>query len=223
MTERRGRTTPVVAAGAVVAVAAADVVRRRWQARGREVSPAATAGLFMDSDLDNHEDPDADDTVETRTPAVPRHRAEMSQATEPPAQDPVAGPAPMGEETADLGAPEPEPSPSDLSEEDGEPKAPNWWHRDHPTFSALTGFFTGIAFLIVVPGAYAGILAQMVEYDRAEELFPFILLALVVPIVLMAVPKTRRFGLYMLIGMLSTLVVVGGVAATVLYVLFATN
>ncbi|MCW2773510.1 MAG: hypothetical protein JWN91_1836 [Nocardioides sp.] len=42
-------------------------------------------------------------------------------------------------------------------------KAPDWWHRDHPTFTAITGFFTGLAFVIVVPGLFAAILNWIFE------------------------------------------------------------
>ena len=28
---------------------------------------------------------------------------------------------------------------------------PDWWHRDHPTFAALSGFFTGLLFVLLVP------------------------------------------------------------------------
>ena len=96
-------------------------------------------------------------------------------------------------------------------------RQPDWWHRDHPTFTALTGFFTGLAFVIVAPGAFAAILSALFDYDTAEGLFPFVLLTLGVPIGLVAAPRTRRFGRYMLIGMSTTLLVVLGVAALVLW------
>lgn len=98
-----------------------------------------------------------------------------------------------------------------------EERQPDWWHRDHPTFTALTGFFTGLAFVIVVPGLFAAVLGWIFEYDRAEELFPLVLLTLAVPIGLVIVPKTRRFGLYMLIGLATTALVVLGVAGLVLW------
>ena len=96
---------------------------------------------------------------------------------------------------------------------------PSWWHRDHPVFAALTGFFTGLVFVIVVPGAYAGILASVTDTESAEELFPFVLVSLAVPIALLVHPTTRRFGRYMLLGIVSTALVVGGVAALVLWTL----
>ena len=96
-------------------------------------------------------------------------------------------------------------------------RAPDWWHRDHPTFTALTGFFTGLAFVIVVPGLFAAILGWIFEYHRAESLFPFVLVTLAVPIGLVIAPRTRRFGIYMLLGIATTALVVLGVAAVVLW------
>lgn len=96
-------------------------------------------------------------------------------------------------------------------------RPPNWWHRDHPTFTALTGFFTGLVFVIAVPSLFIGLLNLIFDDDTAEGLFPLVLVALAVPLVLVIIAKTRRFGLYMLIGMVTTAVVVGGVAALVLW------
>ena len=96
----------------------------------------------------------------------------------------------------------------------------DWWHRDHPTFTALTGFFTGLAFVIVVPGLFAAILNLLVDYHTAEDLFPFVLVMLAVPIGLLVAHRTRRFGIYMVIGMLVTLLVVAGVSALVLWYMF---
>jgi len=107
----------------------------------------------------------------------------------------------------------------DPVEEQAEGDGPSWWHRDHPTFSALSGFFTGLAFVLLVPAAFVGVLSLMFDYDRVEELFPFVLVTLVVPLVLVLSPRSRRFGAYMWIGIVSTALVVGGVGALVLYVL----
>ena len=96
-------------------------------------------------------------------------------------------------------------------------REPDWWHRDHPTFTALTGFFTGLAFVILVPGVFGLVLGAVLDEKTAEDLFPFVLVTLVVPLGLLAVPRTRRFGGYMLIGMVVTLLVVGGVTAAVLW------
>ena len=96
---------------------------------------------------------------------------------------------------------------------------PEWWHRDHPVFVPLAGFFTGMAFIILVPGTYAAILQAVVGYERAEDLFPFVLLTLVVPIALLVPHRTRGFGRYMLFGVVATAVVVVGVALVVLWFL----
>lgn len=96
-------------------------------------------------------------------------------------------------------------------------RPPDWWHRDHPTFTALTGFFSGLALVIVVPGLFAAILNLVFDYHTAEDLFPFVLVTLAVPIGLVIAPRSRRFGIYLLIGMVTTALVVGGVAALVLW------
>ena len=96
---------------------------------------------------------------------------------------------------------------------------PSWWHRDHPTFSALSGFFTGLLFVALVPAAYVGVLSLMFDNDRVEELFPFVLVTLVVPLVLVINQRTRRFGTYFWIGIVLTAIVVIGVAAIVLWFL----
>jgi len=97
--------------------------------------------------------------------------------------------------------------------------APDWWHRDHPTFSALSGFFTGLLFVLLVPAVFVGVLSLLFDYDRVEELFPLVLVTLVVPLVLVLSPRSRRFGTYMWIGIVTTAIVVVGVGALVLYAL----
>ncbi|HWJ10451.1 MAG TPA: hypothetical protein VNS46_13820 [Nocardioides sp.] len=98
-------------------------------------------------------------------------------------------------------------------------RRPDWFHRGHPVFFPLAGFFTGMASIIVVPGLYAAVIKSVAGYERAEELFPFVLLLLVVPIALLVPHRTRRFARYMLLGMVATIVVVGGVALAVLWFL----
>jgi hypothetical protein len=95
----------------------------------------------------------------------------------------------------------------------------DWWHHSHPTFAALTGFFTGMLFVTAVPGGFASVLRLLLPYDRAERLFPLVAIALVVPVALLARRKTRRFGIFMAIGMALTALVVLGVASLVLYFL----
>ncbi|WP_245155857.1 hypothetical protein [Nocardioides sp. 503] len=126
------------------------------------------------------------------------------EPVEPPPEDRVDAEHPDGADT-------------DADDEPG--AAPSWWHRDHPTFTALSGFFTGLAFIIVVPGIFAAILSAVFDTGTAEDLFPFVVLTLAVPIGLLVAPRTRRFGRYMVVGILTTLLVVGGVAALVLWLL----
>lgn len=97
----------------------------------------------------------------------------------------------------------------------------DWWHREHPTFTALTGFFTGLVFVVLVPGSFIGLLHLLLDDETAEGLFPFVLVTLAVPICLMLAPRTRRFGGYMLTGVLVTALVVVGVAALVLWYMVA--
>jgi 4-amino-4-deoxy-L-arabinose transferase-like glycosyltransferase len=98
-------------------------------------------------------------------------------------------------------------------------RQPSWWHRDHPTFAALSGFFTGLLFVALVPAGFFGALSLIFDNDRAEDLFPFVLVTLVVPIALVASKRTRRFGTYFCIGMILTAIVVVGVGALVLWYL----
>ena len=110
-----------------------------------------------------------------------------------------------------------DPPTSMVDETPGPPQ--DWWHRDHPTFTALTGFFTGLLFVTVVPGGFIGILRLLFSFETAERLFPIVAVTLVVPAVLVANARTRRFGTYMVIGMVITALVVLGVASLVLYVM----
>jgi hypothetical protein len=126
------------------------------------------------------------------------------QAVDEPAAEPV------DDEPADTG---------DGGDGAAEDRQPTWWHRDHPTFAALSGFFTGLLFVALVPAIYVGILSLMFDNDRVEDLFPFVLLTLVVPVGLVASKRTRRFGTYFWIGMILTAIVVVGVGALVLWYL----
>ncbi|CAB4704214.1 unannotated protein [freshwater metagenome] len=128
------------------------------------------------------------------------------------------------EESVDPAADAPSTEPVDPTADDAADEAPaterpSWWHRDHPVFTSLVGFFTGLLFFILVPGIYGAVLNAMVDYDTAEQLFPFVLVALAVPLGLVIAPRTRRFGRYMALGVVSTAVVVLGVGALVLWYL----
>jgi hypothetical protein len=136
------------------------------------------------------------------------------QAVEAPAAGEAADDA--SDEAADVEATSSDAPPEGPSTE---ARQPSWWHRDHPTFSALSGFFTGLLFVALVPAIYVGVLSLMFDNDRVEELFPFVLITLVVPLVLVVNKRTRRFGTYFWIGMVLTAIVVVGVAALVLWFL----
>jgi len=139
----------------------------------------------------------------------------MDQAVDTPgtaATDPAGGAAAVVD-------PAPEDGDQDPATSAKRWQLPDWWHRDHPVFVPLAGFFTGMAFIILVPGTYAAILKAMVGYERTEELFPFVLLTLVVPIGLLVPHRTRRFGRYMVFGVFATAIVVIGVAVGVLWFL----
>ena len=92
-----------------------------------------------------------------------------------------------------------------------------WWHASHPTFAGITGFFAGMLFVTALPGAFVGVLRLLFSYETAEELFPFVLLALALPIFLLSRRKTRRFAQFMFLGMVVTALVVLGVTSLVLY------
>lgn len=94
-----------------------------------------------------------------------------------------------------------------------------WWHGSHPTFAALVGFYAGLVYIIVVPGVAGAILAAVFGQDRAEELFPWVGLTLVVPLALLVPRKTRRFAEFVWLGIVSTFIVVVGVAALVLWLM----
>ena len=92
-----------------------------------------------------------------------------------------------------------------------------WWHHSHPTFAGITGFFAGMLFVTALPGAYAGLLRLLFDHETSEQLFPFVLLALALPIAMLIKRKTRRFAQFMFVGMVVTALVVLGVASLVLY------
>jgi hypothetical protein len=113
-----------------------------------------------------------------------------------------------------------ESGPPSVEQESEEPASePSWWHRSHPTFAGLVGFFTGVAYVIVVPGVYAAILSLLLSDATARRLFPLIAVALVVPLALLIPRRTRRFAQFMLLGVVLTALVIGVTAAVVIWVM----
>ena len=94
-----------------------------------------------------------------------------------------------------------------------------WWRRDHPTFSALLGFYTGLVTVIVLPGGFAALLAALVSSERASSLYPLVLVVFAIPLALLVPARTRRFARYMLIGMVLTALVIVVVTAVTLFFL----
>ena len=113
--------------------------------------------------------------------------------------------------------------PAEHRETDESAPEPSWWHRSHPTFAGLVGFFTGVAFVIVVPGVYAALLSLFLGDTTAQRLFPLVLIAVLVPLALLVPRKTRRFAEFMLLGVVLTAVVIGVTAALVIWVLVKTQ
>ena len=93
----------------------------------------------------------------------------------------------------------------------------DWWYASHPTFAALTGFFSGMVFVTAVPGGFAGILRLLFHYDTAARLFPLVVLFFLLPMGMLVKRRTRRFAQFMWLGMAVTVLVVGGVTSLVLY------
>jgi hypothetical protein len=107
----------------------------------------------------------------------------------------------------------------DAGEPHDEGPQPSWWHRSHPTFAGVVGFFSGVAYVIVVPGVYAALLGLFVSDTMAAKLFPWVLAALVVPLAMLVSRKTRRFAQFAFLGIVSTAVVVALTAGITLWVM----
>ncbi len=99
------------------------------------------------------------------------------------------------------------------------PTPPDWWHRDHPTFTAISGFFSGLAFATLAPGLFVATVRALTDERTAEEAFPFVLLFLAIPIALVSFPQTRRFGKYLFLGIVVALLVVFGVGTVVFWLM----
>ncbi len=96
---------------------------------------------------------------------------------------------------------------------------PDWWHRDHPTFTPIMGFFTGLLFVSLVPAGFLGALNALFDDEVARDLSPLLATTLVVPFGLVVWRPSRRFGRYMLSGMVVTALVVVGVTTLVLWLM----
>lgn len=98
-----------------------------------------------------------------------------------------------------------------------------WLHNSHPTVAALVGFYIGLAYAILVPGTWGALLAWILGQERAEQLFPWVALTLLVPLALLVPRKTRRLAQFVWLGIILTVLVVVGVGALVFWILLKTG
>lgn len=98
-----------------------------------------------------------------------------------------------------------------------------WLHDSHPTVAALVGFYIGLVYAILVPGTWGALLTWVVGQERAEELFPWVALTLLVPLALLIPRKTRRLAEFVWLGIILTVLVVVGVGSLVFWILLKTG
>ena len=98
-----------------------------------------------------------------------------------------------------------------------------WLHDSHPTVAALVGFYIGLAYAILVPGTWGALLTWVVGQERAEQLFPWVALTLLVPLAMLVPRKTRRLAQFVWLGIILTVLVVVGVGALVFWILLETG
>jgi hypothetical protein len=98
-----------------------------------------------------------------------------------------------------------------------------WMHDSHPTVAALVGFYIGLAYAILVPGTWGALLTWVVGQERAEQLFPWVALTLLIPLALLVPRKTRRLAQFVWLGIILTVMVVVGVGAVVFWILLKTG
>jgi hypothetical protein len=104
--------------------------------------------------------------------------------------------------------------------------APRFWHREHPVFTPLAGFFTGMLLVVVVLGLLGAILDLVLGYDISAHPWVFLValgVLLAVNLGLVITGGTRRFARYMLLGILATPTVVALTAAVTAYILFSSD
>ena len=99
-----------------------------------------------------------------------------------------------------------------------EQRQPSWWHRDHPMFVPLAGFFTGLAFVILVPACTSACSAWSSTTTGPRSSSRSCWSPSWCRSALVANQRTRRFGRYFF-GMVPTAIVVVGVGALVLWFL----
>ncbi|MBC7275913.1 hypothetical protein [Nocardioides sp.] len=98
-----------------------------------------------------------------------------------------------------------------------------WMQDSHPTVAALVGFYIGLAYAILVPGTWGALLTWVVGPERAEQLFAWVALTLLVPLALLIPRKTRRMAQFVWLGIILTVLVVVGVGGLVFWILLKTG
>ena len=110
---------------------------------------------------------------------------------------------------------------------------PNWGHGQspYPNGAAGTpskvglsvgGFFSGVAWVVIVPALLAAIIGAILN-DAQPAFIAAGVLSLLPPIVLLFVPKARRFGAFWLMGMAVTVIVLAGVCAAFIALITASE
>lgn len=100
------------------------------------------------------------------------------------------------------------------------------WHRSHPVFTPLAGFFTGVLTVVVVLALLGAILDLVLGYDVSEHPWVFLValgVLLAVNLTLVFLGGTRRFARYMLFGILTTPAVVLAVSSLTFWLLLQSD
>ncbi|MGL5827655.1 MAG: hypothetical protein ACRCYU_23045 [Nocardioides sp.] len=109
--------------------------------------------------------------------------------------------------------------PPEVDDRPAEDEVARFFSADHPTFTPIMGFFTGLLFVSLVPAGFLSVLHQLFAPAVARGLSPLMAITLVVPLALLVWRRSRRFGRYMVLGMVVTMVVVIGVTTLVVWLM----
>ena len=93
------------------------------------------------------------DLVVVERPTIDVMSTDKQAVDEPASTSPSTSPSPTSLR----------PTRATAADDVGDDRQPSWWHRDHPTFAALTGFFTGLLFVALVPAMFVGVLSLLVR------------------------------------------------------------
>jgi len=110
---------------------------------------------------------------------------------------------------------------------------PNWGHGQSPYSPdgstggskvglSVGGFFTGVAWVVIVPALLAAVIGAILNNAQPAFIAAGVL-SVLPPIVLLFIPKARRFGAFWLMGMAVTAIVLAGVCAAFIALLYASE